>query len=189
MLGKSIGGGVPFSAYGMNEVVAGRLEAPHGAYVVSGEPADEIAVGGTTRANGISVAAARATLEHLLTPAAYDATRVLGDRLADGMERVLASAGLPWSVQRLGTRAAYAMSPRSPHNAREARAADAPGFKDVQRLFMANRGVWDFGWWGGPTLSIAHTETDVDRYLEIFEDFIGTVTGSPVPMSSSMSRT
>jgi glutamate-1-semialdehyde aminotransferase len=184
VVGKSIGGGVPFSAYGMNEVVAERLEAPHEAYVVSGEPVDEVAVGGTTWANGISVVAARATLEHLLTPGAYERTRALGDRLADGIERVLSGAGLPWSVQRLGTRASYAMSSRSPHDAIEARAADVPGFKDVQRLFMANRGVWDFGWWGGPTLSIAHTETEVDRYLEVFEDFIETMTAGANSASS-----
>ena len=83
VVGKSLGGGVPFSAYGMNEAVAERLEAPHAAYVVSGEPAGEVAVGGTTWANGISVAAARATLEHVLTPAAYDRTRALGDRLRE----------------------------------------------------------------------------------------------------------
>jgi glutamate-1-semialdehyde 2,1-aminomutase len=175
VVGKSLGGGVPFSAYGMNEAVAERLEAPHAAYVVSGEPAGEVAVGGTTWANGISVAAARATLEHVLTPAAYERTRALGDRLADGIEQVLSGAGVSWSVQRLGTRAAYAMSPNPPRNAIEARHADSPGFKDVQRVFMANRGVWDFGWWGGPTLSVAHTEADVERYVDVFQDFIGAV--------------
>lgn len=176
VVGKSVGGGVPFSAYGVNETVAERLEAPHAPYLVAGEPAGEVAVGGTTWANGISVAAARTTLELLLTLAAYERTRALGALLADGIEQVLDGAGLPWSVQRLGTRAAYAMSPNSPRNAIEARHADSPGFKAVQRVFMANRGVWDFGWWGGPTLSIAHTQADIDRYLQGFQDFIETVT-------------
>jgi glutamate-1-semialdehyde aminotransferase len=62
------------------------------------------------------------------------------------------------------------MAAASPRNARQARAADVAGFKDVQRIFMANRGVWDFGWWGGPSLSTAHTVADVDTYLEVFAD-------------------
>ena len=41
---------------------------------------------------------------------------------------------------------------------------------------MANRAVWESGWWLGPTVSVAHTETDVDRYVEVFADFLATVT-------------
>jgi hypothetical protein len=37
---------------------------------------------------------------------------------------------------------------------------------------MANRGVWESGWWLGPTVSLAHTEEDVDRYVGVFEEFI-----------------
>jgi hypothetical protein len=46
------------------------------------------------------------------------------------------------------------------------------GFKDVQRIFMANRGVADFGWWGGPSLSTAHTDADVDTYNELFAEYV-----------------
>jgi glutamate-1-semialdehyde 2,1-aminomutase len=175
VVGKSMGGGLPFSAYGVCERVAARLEAPHQPYEVSGLVVDEIAIGGTMWANPLSVVAARAALEHVLTPEAYARTSALGERLAAGMERVLAHAGLPWSVQRLQTRASYAMVASSPRNAVQARAADIAGFKDVQRLFMANRGVWDFGWWGGPSLSVAHTAADVDAYLEVFAEFIGEI--------------
>jgi hypothetical protein len=40
---------------------------------------------------------------------------------------------------------------------------------------MANRGVWESGWWLGPTLSVAHGPDDVDRYVATFEDFLTEV--------------
>jgi glutamate-1-semialdehyde 2,1-aminomutase len=41
---------------------------------------------------------------------------------------------------------------------------------------MANRDIWESGWWLGPTVSVAHTESDVDAYLEVFADFVGAAT-------------
>ncbi len=37
---------------------------------------------------------------------------------------------------------------------------------------MANRAVWDFGWWGGPAISAQTAAEDVDMYLGIFAEFI-----------------
>lgn len=175
VLGKSIAGGVPFAAYGMNERVAERLESPHAHYEVSGGVVDEIALGGTMWANALTIAAARAALERVLTEEAYARTRALGTSLADGLEAAIEGAGLPWVVQRLYTRVAYVTSPTLPRNGAEARVADIAGFKDAQRVFMANRGVWDAGWWMGPSLSLAHTADDVDRYLEVFTDFLSAI--------------
>ncbi len=178
VLGKSLGGGiVPFSAYGVAEEVAARIEAPHAAFEVSGEPVDEIALGGTMWSYALGAAAARAALEHVLTEEAYERTIGLGGRLADGLERSIASVGLPWTVQRLGTRASYTTAAVVPRDAADARAADIPGFKDAQRVFMANRGIWDFGWWGGPCLSVAHTAADVEAYVDRFGEWFAMVLG------------
>jgi hypothetical protein len=40
---------------------------------------------------------------------------------------------------------------------------------------MANRGVWESGWWLGPSVSVAHTEADVDRYVAVFAEFLASV--------------
>jgi glutamate-1-semialdehyde 2,1-aminomutase len=112
VVGKSIGGGiVPFSAYGMAESIASRVEAPHAAFEVSGEPVDEIALGGTMWSYAVGAAAARAALEHVLTQEAYERTVELGGRLSAGIAAAIADAGLPWTVQRLGTRAGYTPAP------------------------------------------------------------------------------
>ncbi len=176
VLGKSLGGGiVPFSAYGPAGEVAAHIEAPHAAFEVSGEPVDEVALGGTMWSYAVGAAAARAALEHVLTEDAYERTVALGERLADGIERAIANVDLPWNVQRLGTRAAYTTAADVPRDAAEAREADIPGFKGVQRVFMANRGIWDFGWWGGPCLSVAHTAADVETYTARFSEWLAVV--------------
>jgi len=177
VVGKSIAGGVPFSAYGMKEEVAALIETPHDPYQAYGEPVDEIATGGTMWANALTVAACRAALEYVYTEAAFAHARELGARLADGIERVIAEAGLPWTTYRLFTRTGYTFSPTLPRNAIEARAVDVTGFKDAQRVFMANRGVWDGGWWNGPLVSPAHTADDVDRYVEVFSEFLSEAVG------------
>jgi glutamate-1-semialdehyde 2,1-aminomutase len=64
-IGKAIAGGIPTGAYGLSEEVADK---------VSGRTdLDLIDVGGTLAGNALSVAAMRATLEHVLTDAAFEA--------------------------------------------------------------------------------------------------------------------
>ena len=42
---------------------------------------------------------------------------------------------------------------------------------------MANRGIWEFGWWCGPVVSIQATDGDIDRYLSAFADFMSELLG------------
>ena len=66
--------------------------------------------------------------------------------------------------------------PTPPRNGAESRAADDPELRALIRVYMANRGVWESGWWLGPTVSVAHREDDVDRYLDVFAAFLADVT-------------
>jgi glutamate-1-semialdehyde aminotransferase len=51
-------------------------------------------------------------------------------------------------------------------------AAERPRSMALGKRFMANRGVWESGWWLGPTVSVAHSAEDVDRYVEVFDEFL-----------------
>jgi glutamate-1-semialdehyde aminotransferase len=175
VLGKSIGGGVPFAAYGMNAELATQIEGTHELFNVSGAVVDDVAIGGTMWANAISIAAARAVLEHILTDDAYAHVRAMGGRLADGIARTISELELPWSIYRFHTKSGFTFSPTLPRNAEEARAADIPGFKDAMNVYLANRGVWDGGWWAGPAVSVAHTADDVDQYVSVFREFLHEV--------------
>ena len=75
-----------------------------------------------------------------------------------------------------GAHAYYTFTPEPPRDGAGSRAADDPDVRALIRVFMANRGVWESGWWLGPTVSIAHTEADVDRYLSVFDEFVTAIT-------------
>jgi glutamate-1-semialdehyde aminotransferase len=74
-----------------------------------------------------------------------------------------------------GSHACYFFVPEPPIDGAASRAADDPALRNLIRVFMANRCVWESGWWLGPTVSVAHTAEDVDRYLEVFEELLGAV--------------
>ncbi|MGH3208777.1 MAG: transaminase [Trebonia sp.] len=163
-VGKSIAGGV-------TDDVADTLRPPAGGAAVSGIAYDEVATGGTLFANPLSMAAARAALTEVLTPEAFTTTVTLGEKLAAGLRAHIDLAGLPWSVNAHGSHAFYFFSPRPPRDARGSRDSDHPGLRALIRLFLANRGVWESGWWLGPTVSVAHTPPDVQAYLDAIGEF------------------
>ena len=66
MIGKSIGGGVPSSAYGITEALAEAVLRSDDADIV-----DVGGVGGTLAGNALSTAAMRATLGEVLTDDAF----------------------------------------------------------------------------------------------------------------------
>ena len=68
-------------------------------------------IGGTLAGNALSLAAVRATLEHVLTDAAYARTIPLAERFEAGVRAVIDEFALPWNVTRLGCRAEYWFRP------------------------------------------------------------------------------
>lgn len=176
-VGKAIGGGVPFGAYGMCEPIADLMSEPGSMPAASGAPTGEIATGGTLAGSALQTAAARAALEHVLTQEAYQRTADLGARLADGIEDALASAGLPWSVDRLWAKSGYRPHPERPQNGADARARFSPPLSAAMRVWLANRGIWEAGWWSGPAVSCATTAADVDRYTAAFAELVDELAG------------
>jgi glutamate-1-semialdehyde aminotransferase len=173
-LGKSLGGGIPVGAYGMTAAIAdllspsrrpGSLQPP----AILGE----VATGGTASGSALQTAACRAVLERVLSEAAYERTKRLGERLADGVQRCLQRAGLPWDVTRLPGKAAY--RPRAFTQDGE-RAFDWYALSAVIRIWLANRGVWEATRWGGPAVSVAMNDEDVDFYLRRFATLVGELT-------------
>ena len=177
VVGKSIAAGVPLGAYGMSDEIGSLVAPPPESRVVSGAFVDEVATGGTLFANALSMAASRAALTEVLTKEAFERTATLGDRMAAGLRTAIESAGLDWSVVQLGGHAFYFFCVEPPVNAAESRAADDPDLRALIRVFMVNRGVWESGWWLGPSVSVAHTADDVDRYVAVFAEFLDAAQG------------
>jgi glutamate-1-semialdehyde 2,1-aminomutase len=172
VVGKSIAGGIPLGAYGMSEALAALLEHQPGASY-----GEEIATGGTLFGNALSLAAARATLTDVLTADAYEQAAGLGERLADGIERVAGENGLDWRAHRLFNRSGYSHASELPSNALEARATFDTDIYELQRLYMANRGIWEAISSAGRACGTQTTGSDVDRYLDLLDAFLGEVKG------------
>src|SRR3954452_8366273 len=135
-IGKAIAGGIPIGAYGVSTDVGARIEALDGADLV-----DVGGVGGTLAGNPLSLAAARATLAEVLTPAAFDGMVARCDRFVAGVREVLAAREVPWLIVQLGARAELAFAPEPPRSGRASAALHDAELEDVLRLFMLNRVV------------------------------------------------
>lgn len=175
-LGKSLAAGVPLAAYGMRDEIASVIAPPEESRVVAGAFVDEVPTGGTLFANALSMAAGRAALLDVLTEEAFAHTASLGERLATGLRTAIGSAGVRWSVAQYGAHASYFFTPEPPIDGAGSRAADDPDLRALIRVYMANRGVWESGWWLGPTVSVAHDAADVDRYVGVLGELLGAVT-------------
>jgi len=172
VLGKGLGSGVAFGAYGMTEPLSHLMEG----HVEGGEDVMGLATGGTTFANALVLASARAALEQCLTSEAYAEVEVLGRKLGEGLEAMFQRRGLSWRAPHVGGRSAWVLLPELPRNARESHLSMDPLFVNTRRVFMANRGIWEAIDSAGPACSFAHGEAEVARYLEVAEEFVEAVT-------------
>jgi len=165
-IGKPLAGGVPAAAYGMTEAVAERVLA-HGRMT---EASDVGGIGGTLAGNALSLAAMRATLEEVLTDAAFEHMTALGERFEAGVREVLERRGTPWHVTRLGCRVEYAYAEQPPRTGGEAAAAQDPELDRFLHLHALNRGILMTPFHNMALMSPATSETDVDRHTEAFDE-------------------
>ena len=163
-IGKAIGGGVPIGAYGLSAELADAILGRDDLDLV-----DMGGVGGTLAGNALSVAAARATLEHVLTDSAFAQMTALATRFTDAVTKVIEAHDLPWSISQLGARAEYRFVRPAPRDGTSsARAADAD-LEDYLHLYLANRGVLLTPFHNMALMSPATTAADVDHHSQVFE--------------------
>ena len=172
VLGKPIASGVPAAVYGLTADVAARIRA-----LTRPDEADTGGIGGTLAGNALSLAAMRATLEHVLTPAAYARTIPLAERFASGVESVIREKGLPWIVKRLGCRAEYWFRPEPPRNGAEAAAAVDAELDRYMHLAALNRGILMTPFHNMALVSPDTTEADIDRHTRVFRESVEALLG------------
>jgi glutamate-1-semialdehyde 2,1-aminomutase len=162
-VGKAIAGGIPAGAYGLTRELAERVSARRDADLI-----DTGGVGGTLAGNALSTAAARATLEHVLTDAAFDGMIALASRFTEGVRGVLDGRGVPWSVVQLGARAELRFTAPPPVNGGQSAAAGYPDLDDYLHLYLHNRGILLTPFHNMALMCPATTEADVDLHTEVF---------------------
>jgi glutamate-1-semialdehyde 2,1-aminomutase len=162
-IGKAIAGGVPSGAFGITDELAERIAAERDADLV-----DTGGVGGTLAGNALSLAATRATLEHVLTDDAFAHMTALATRFAAGVKHAIRAHQLPWSVAQIGARVEYRFASPPPRTGSESAAADDRDLEDFLHVYLANRGVLITPFHLMALMSPATTEADVDRHTELF---------------------
>jgi glutamate-1-semialdehyde 2,1-aminomutase len=171
-LGKSLGGGIAIGAYGMSEPLARVMER----HLDIDVGPSGLATGGTMYANALSLATARTALQDILTHEGYQQVNALGTHLADGIEHAALKHGLAWRAHRLGGRSGFCLRPTLPLNAEDASLSLDIDFIDTRRVYMANRGIWEAIATAGPAASFAHTDADIDYYLNVLNSFLDKIT-------------
>lgn len=165
VFGKPIGSGIPGSTYGVTDQVAQRISAH-----IQLEDCDVGGIGGTLAGNALSLAAMRATLENVLTPAAFEKMIPLARRFNDGAAAEIRKRNLPWNVIQLGARAEYHFTQKPPRNGGESAAAADFELERFLHLYALNRGVLLTPFHNMALMCPATTETDVDLHTSIFAE-------------------
>ena len=162
-IGKAIAGGIPAGAYGVSADLADQVLGRQDLDLV-----DMGGVGGTLAGNPLSVAAMRATLEHVLTDAAFATMTDRASAFAAGVQRTIDRTGLGWSISQLGARAEYRFTSPAPRNGTESAAAGDADLEDFLHLYLANRGILLTPFHNMALMSPATTAQDVALHDELF---------------------
>jgi len=163
-LAKAIGGGTPCGAIGGRADVMATIDE------------DRVAQFGTFNGNPLTMAAARTTLTRILTPAAYAHFDALSEVLAGGLREVIGEHDLPFHVMALGARGGVTYRKERVRNYRDYLTIDK-SWAYVSWLYQCNRGVLmapfaEENW----TLSVQHSEQDVQRYVDNFAELARDLT-------------
>ena len=172
VIGKTIGGGIPAATYGMSAEIAERVRRS-----ITVEQSDVGGIGGTLAGYALSLTAIRATLDEVLTDAAFAAMLPLGERWAAGVERVLREHEVPWHVTRLGARAEYHFVPESPRTGRELAAGADVDLERFLHLWHMNRRQLLTPFHNMALMAPTTTADDVDAHTAVFEEAVVALFG------------
>lgn len=186
-LAKSIGGGVPIGAFGGRAEVMLAIEggdpdahAPIDSFDRSDRSEltstiayvpNRVAHLGTFNGNPLSMTAGLVTLTQILTKDAYPRLHAMADRLTAGCQAVIDEFGLPGYAINVGPKGCVMFTPERVTNYRDFIGLDTELWTAFF-FYLANRGILlppgpDDQW----TLSVQHSDADIDRHTQTFRDF------------------
>lgn len=172
VIGKSIAGGIPIGTYGISQQLADRINGHPEADLV-----DVGGVGGTLAGNALSMAAARATLSEVLTDEAFDEMIALATTFTAGVQQVLDTVDVPWTISQLGARTEYRFARPAPVNGTESNDAGDDDLDEYMHLYTLNRGVLMTPFHNMALMCPTTTKADVDLHTEVFGQAINDLYG------------
>jgi glutamate-1-semialdehyde 2,1-aminomutase len=166
-LAKAICGGYPGGAIGMTEEVA--------ELVASGK----VHQYGTFNGNPLVMAASQATLTEVLTEDVYPQLEATNERLMRACQEIIERHRLPAYTEGLGAKGCVIFAPEPVREYRDYLTKVDGELATLAWLYQMNHGIFmtpgvEEEW----TLSIAHSDEDIERFAKVFETFAREVTAT-----------
>jgi glutamate-1-semialdehyde 2,1-aminomutase len=163
-LAKAVAGGLPGAAFGGREDLMRLIE-------------QGVSQMGTYNGNPLVAHVGLVTMRDILTPEAYTYLAKLGSRLAEGCLKAITTYDLPAHTIDLGAKGCVSYRKQPLKNYRDF-LDTLPEIFGASYPWLLNRGIFmtpgDEEQW---TLSVQHTEADVDAYIEVFTAFCRELAG------------
>jgi glutamate-1-semialdehyde 2,1-aminomutase len=166
-LAKAIAGGYPSGAVGMTETLADLITSGSVRQV------------GTFNGNPLSMAAAQAALTEVLTAEAYAGFEERDARLRAGLDDVIERYGLPCHTVGFGCKGCVVFSSEPLYEYRDYATKVDEELSTLSWLYHMNHGIFmtpgvDEQW----TLSVAHSDEELQRYIDAYEAFARDLTAA-----------
>ena len=163
-LAKSIGGGMPIGAFGGREEIMRHVNH------------QEVLHLGTFNGNPMSMRAGLVTLTQIFTPEAHAHANGLSHQLAESYIGIIEEFDVPMHVAQIGAKGCAMFRYERARNYRAWWEIDMR-VSYAYWLFLANRGIlfppgFDDQW----TVSIQHTQEDIDHHAHVFHQFVTELT-------------
>jgi len=154
-LGKVIGGGLPVGAYGGKAALMDQIA-----------PAGPVYQAGTLSGNPLAVRAGLKTLEILRRPGSYERLEQLTARLAEGIKQRAAAAGIPVTINRVGSMFTVFFTGQAVTDYATAKTSDGARFGKFFRGLLERGVYFPPSQFEAAFMSLAHTEEDIARTIE-----------------------
>jgi glutamate-1-semialdehyde 2,1-aminomutase len=158
-LGKYIGGGMSFGAFGGRADLMAMFDPRR---------SDAVPHAGTFNNNTLTMSAGIAAIGEIYTPQVAVAHNTRGDALREALSGIGARLGVPVQVTGRGSMMAFHVAPAPPRNAGEAAAGD-PGLKELLFLDFLERGFY-IARRGMIALSLAVGDAELAAFKDAVED-------------------
>ncbi|NLT25155.1 MAG: aspartate aminotransferase family protein [Microbacteriaceae bacterium] len=160
-LAKALGGGLPAGAIGMSEELS-KIVEDGTVYQV-----------GTYNGNPFTLAAARASLEEVMTPEAYEHLAYLNDRIIKGCDEVIEKYDLTAYTVGIGSKGCVVFSDHKvvDYESYMDNAKTGGALAELAWIWNMNRGIFmtpgrEEEW----TLSVTHDDAAIDAYVKAFDE-------------------
>ncbi|OAT85550.1 glutamate-1-semialdehyde-2,1-aminomutase [Desulfotomaculum copahuensis] len=154
-LGKIIGGGLPVGAYGGKREIMERVA-----------PAGPVYQAGTLSGNPLAVTAGLATLRILQHPGTYAELERKSARLADGLARAAADAGVPVTLNRVGAMLCLFFTDHPVTDYESACRSNTARFAAFFRTMLSGGVYLAPSQFEAVFISLAHSGEQIDRTVE-----------------------